>query len=77
MQKIIAYHPEIRVGDNIITGSLNDYYSDEEILDRVRSDLKLSLSDLLHRVKIKPVAIENMGLLYMYSEDLDEAAELG
>lgn len=33
MPFVLAYHPQIAVGSRMITGKLDDYYTDDEILE--------------------------------------------
>lgn len=69
MPMILSYHPHIEVGNKKITGNLNDYYTDDEILTRAQSQyLFKDVGDIL---KSLPMELDGMGLLFLDSDIAD------
>jgi len=68
--RVCAYHPEILVGDEItyaISGSLDDYFTDEEILSGIDPNAK-SIGDIVNLMRRKPLGViefQNHGTLQL------------
>jgi hypothetical protein len=69
MQTILSYHPKISVGSKLITGNLNDYYTDDEILDSAKEQHEIK--DLHHLLESLPMKLMGMGLLFIDSDIAD------
>lgn len=72
MQTILSYHPKISVGSQLITGNLNDFYTDDEILDSAKDQYEIK--DLNHLLESLPMKLVGMGLLFIDSDiaDIDQ-----
>ncbi len=66
--RVCAYHPEILVGDETtyaISGSLDDYYTNDEILSGIDPNSK-SVRDIVEFMRNKPAGViefQNHGIL--------------
>lgn len=69
MQTILSYHPKISVGSQLITGNLNDFYTDDEILDSAKEQYEIK--DLNHLLESLPMKLVGMGLLFIDSDIAD------
>lgn len=70
MQTILSYHPKISVGSMIITGNLNDYYTDDEILESAKEQHEVK--DFPELLASLPMKLTGMGLLFIDSDIADE-----
>lgn len=66
MHTILSYHPKISVGSQVITGNLNDYYSDSEILESAKEQHEIT--DFPHLLASLPMQLTGMGLLFIDSD---------
>lgn len=64
---ILAYHPTIVVDSTTITGELNDYYSDDEILDEIRKHY--DVKDYRDVVTLLPLKLDSIGQLYLADDN--------
>ncbi len=51
MSIILAYHPRVTINGVIITGDLNDYYSETEILESVKTKGFKCFQDVINYLK--------------------------
>lgn len=58
---IQAYHPTIRVDSTVITGELNDYYTDQEILEEIRKHY--NIKDFNDVLGLLPLRLDSIGYL--------------
>lgn len=59
---LMSYHPTIVVDSTTITGELNDYYTDAEILDEIRK--YYDVKDYNDVVTLLPLKLDGFGLLF-------------
>lgn len=54
----------------MITGELNDYYTDDEIIEKAKDQYKVK--DLKDILRALPMKLEGMGLLFLDSDIADD-----
>lgn len=59
---LMSYHPTIVVDSTTITGELNDYYTDAEILDEIRK--YYDVKDYNDVVTLLPLKLDRLGILF-------------
>ncbi len=63
MPAILSYHPSIEVENQTITGDLNDYYTDDEVIKAIIKQYKIkTVKEILPYL---PIKLNGYGTLYL------------